>query len=306
MDWVALCANADVVGIGEECHGDLVSWRWRIDAVRALSKVGPVAVLCENFDFYVRKARVVHGQTLKFEAHEGQFVPFLMPFSDRMIEHRRACREIAKHATCFGIDVRQMDVEHAPWSWAAAKDVPILGPILGRHRAAWLAASDREKARGDLRNALNGKIVAEMAVALRAAGFTSVLYFAQNEHVGLDVSSNATTLTDGYLTDGYHISQRVKYVAVATCAPRMWNTWSGKMRLDRLKIGRARPWSNKPFAIVATRSEPTKLQLNNYTTDAFDVVIVDARPLRPARSAEALPPYKPAPRRCRGSKGILI
>ena len=275
MDWTTI--TSDVVGIGEECHGDLVSWRWRIDAVRSLAKAGRrVAVLCENCDFYVRKSR---RDSWKFERHDdGCFLPNLVPRSNFRKEHQRSCREIAKHATCFGIDVQQLSFEF--FEETMKKDAPILAGVLERHKGAWLA---RRSDDGSVRNELNGKIVAEMAVALRAVGFTSVLYFAQNEHVGR--SSFSTIDNAKYLTDGFHISASplVTYTAVATCAPRMWNTWTGRVRLSRCKVGSAAllPWAKKPFAIVPTAASLHQpLQLLNYSSEAFDIVIVDHRELK--------------------------
>ena len=100
-----------------------------------------------------------------------------------------------------------------------------------------------------MRNRLNSKIVIDMAVALKAAGFTSVLYFAQNEHIGRFIRSSHSMLVGPifYLTDGHYISEskKVSYTAVATCGPMIWNTWiGGKPRLHRCKI-----WFKKKSSI---------------------------------------------------------
>jgi hypothetical protein len=274
MDWARLAdGGVDVVGIGEHCHGDLVSWHWRIDAVRALAEAGRrVAVLCETFDFFVAPARQAG---FRFARKGAQFVPFLMPFSDVRKEHMRACREVAKHATCFGVDVQQLDFG---FSSSAGMSAPILGGVLARHAAAWHAASDSARRSGALRNALNGRIVAEMATALKAQGYTAVLYFAHNEHVAR--SCVHARERPAYRTDGHHIERRVTYRAVATLAPRTWHTWNlaRSARVKRAKLGRMKPLRPGGVAVVA---QGAGLDIGGYcTSDDFDVVLVDFREKR--------------------------
>ena len=270
MDWASI--ESDVIGIGEECHGDLISWKWRIDAVRSLANSSSrrVAVLLENFDYYVKSSR---DAEFEFETRYGKFYPNLLFGSDVKKEHKQSCREIAKHATCFGVDVQQLSKEHSIWSWETVKSQDIIGKVLGRHRSSWLSATESDRHTGALRNELNAKIVIDMNVALRAVGFTSVLYFAQNEHIG----TSSFNHSNSYFTDGYYISKskKMSYTAVATCGPRIWNTWHGKPRLHRCKIPKSGPCAKKPIAIVWKSQYPYPLEMLNYTSDAFDVVIVD-------------------------------
>lgn len=229
-----------VVGIGENAHGDEVSWEFRVRLMEQLAsdpRVGEMVVLCEIPDFYVsdfRKKRV------RFTMRDHRFTPYMVAYSDRTQIQMDAARRIAKLAQgrVYGIDIQQVDF---PFMWVRAGNV-VREAIESDAdiKRKWLDFKDGSS-KGSIRNKLNAKVISHIAQTLSSSSSSSsvgpplFLYFAQNEHVSrypskgvLESSTHPDTIP--YKTDGHYLSKdkRIGYVAIATHSPHLWAAWDIK------------------------------------------------------------------------------
>lgn len=262
---------ADVIGIGEDYHGDTVSWGWRMAIVKGLLDKGfRVDVLCENFDFYVGHA----GE--KEMEKDGYFVPNLLPYSDTGAWHRRMTREFmglrrTNEVRFFGIDVQQLSHGFARESMRPpVRDILMRAEI----RRRWDAAAAAKKKDGTLRNELQAVAIGRFAEKVKEAKArtTKVVYFAQNEHVALGCA-NARKNPGKYLTDGMWLTRlfpHLRYLSIATFSPLSWNTWT----VDRKPVLRRKKMVSCNGAKDDRR---TCIDMGPYTTRDFDLTVVQSR-----------------------------
>lgn len=252
--------GVDIVGIGEHVHGELLSWKHRLELVRRwLSNGHRVLVLCETLDFYVQGMRarepfIFHEDELNGVRRLG-FTPCLMPFACYTREHLEIMRSFAAlpqdAVTFFGIDVQLLD---HPLLLASTEHSELRSILTRRHRLPWAADAESER-RGETRNRLNADTILLLA---RMHPKHKVVYFAQNEHVAFDC--DATRRTQGqYVTEGAILKRRLgnRYVSIATFATVMWNA----------------AWNVTRRGAIQTRKTFSKM--DNYRPSDFDHVIAE-------------------------------
>lgn len=256
--------RADVAGIGEHTHGDLLSWKWRLAICEELVRRGhALLILCENLDFFVADFRC---KPVAFDIVGRMFVPHAIPFSDCSHEHLAFARRLAAlpGAELHGIDVQALD---HPGLVASCQPRPVAAALRRRARA-WRRAGG-EASRGAARNRLNAATILEMATMQRMQ--KKVLYFAHNEHVAL--SCAATRRDSAYRTEGAILRQALgaRYSSVATFAPETWTTWT--TRRPHLVSERRAP-KGRGALLGAECSSPMG---ENYRVSDFDVAIIEDR-----------------------------
>ena len=270
--------SANVIGIGEHAHGDVVSWRWRTAIVRELVRRGHrIILLCENVDYYIKGLR---RKRVKFEAFNTRpsrgdfpsFMPFMIPFSNLCQEHLLAVREITKlvQNRVYGIDAQVIKypvLKKRGGSYVARKIAEV--DAIRRWAAAGPTADN-----GNLRNVLNADIVAAIA---RDHPDHTVLYFAQNEHVG--VSCSLMRKNSEYRTEGSLLRKWLgtRYIAIATYSPLMWAFW-GTQRPERFDDdGRGHPDADEVIHTEKGRLAMAMPMESMYTTADFDYTLCTAR-----------------------------
>jgi hypothetical protein len=252
-------SSAHVFGVGEHCHGDLLSWLVRLDVARALVENGRrLVVLTENLDFYVAGLRrksprfITHGDA-------GEFHPFLVHLSNRTREHLDAARELSKLAEgrVYGIDVQALDHPGVKGGqYVRSKMKGLTGP----------------KGDGTLRNQQNAEMILRI---VRDHPSHVVLYLAHNEHVAL--GCKGTERNGTYRTEGDLLRRALGksgYVSIATYARNHGSFWNEahewRVRRDRAKT--APPMLTASRLTVLTRSPKYSLG-GDYTTADFDYTI---------------------------------
>lgn len=231
---------ADVIGIGEDAHGELVSWPTRLCLTRALCKRGyDVVILCEQLHPFV--ARMNDKRFKLLRAEDNDFVPYMTGGANMSKEHTSYHRRF--HALAHspenkvrfvGIDVQI--VEHA-YLW----DVPDLRPndetedynetraMIHRYEKEFLRDAHKDSKRGATRNKVNARIISELVESSRKASKrpTKFLYFAHNGHVARSISFGPDASDKCYRPDGWHLARcdGFKYLAIATYALYLPNVW---------------------------------------------------------------------------------
>lgn len=247
-----------VVGIGEQAHGEEVSWGFRTEIMKRLAAAyptRPMTVLCENADFFVKDFRKKRQMNFTTFSDPGtvacqQFYPCLTPFSNQTLVQMDAAIEIVdlcKHRV-HGIDIQQLDfATDLPAGHAVTKRVQSTGA-----KATWMKASKPTQAEGHLRNKLN----ADLVISFARKG-TIILYFAQNEHV----SNMSEGVHHTYSTDGWHLakSKDVEYLSVATFCPRLWATWANAGKQTLFKASKPYKHSEKEFDVVLSTPKSQKM-----------------------------------------------
>jgi hypothetical protein len=247
-----------VIGIGEQAHGEEVSWRFRVETMKRLAAAypnRPMTVLCENIDFFVadfrRRGAAITGCQFHPYPTGCQFHPYLTPFANQTLFQKEAAIHVVDlcDRRVHGIDVQQLDFAEAlPAGHEVTKRLRSTGA-----KETWMKASDTEQRRGHLRNKLNADIIRSFAKK-----GTIVLYFAQNEHI-----SNMSEKVEGgrYNTDGWHLhrSEQIEYLSVATFCPRLWATWSNIGKQALIKETEPFKHSKKEFDVVLSTPKTRKM-----------------------------------------------
>lgn len=250
-----------IVGVGENAHGEEVSWPFRVDFMQHLKeKKVKMAVLCENLDFYVKAFR---KRPTKFHIYRSndtaEFMPYLMPDANRTQIQMDAAAEIARlsNGRVYGIDIQQVDF---PFMWhncgrMVRNSMQSCGAI-----DEWKNGSDKDRSDGAMRNRLNARIIAHMAKQLQHNEKTVVIYLAHNAHI----AKTAKEETRRYKTDGRYLAKdpSVMYMSIATYSPHLWTTWGGTtQKLLRESLENDYDVETAFDAIFVNKSSK-KLQLN--------------------------------------------
>ena len=284
--------GADVIGVGEDAHGDTVSWPWRMAIVgRLLDEGFNLDILCENMDVYVDTRR--HGITPNYLRGGKRFYPNMLPRSDTTRWHLDMTRAFMalprSRVRFFGTDVQQLSFDFARLAMRA----PVRRAFEERdiHRR-WLRSSSRSRSGGALRNRLNAEVIARFAESAKVRPHkTKILYFAHNEHVSTGCVQSRKDPT--YVTEGAWMRRlfpHLRYVAIATTSFRLWNVWdSDKPRLRKgIKYTQEDGASGHRDVIIVsdcgdTAASNTRLivDMENYTSRDFDCTIVQKDSERP-------------------------
>ena len=263
---------ATVIGVGEHCHGDLLSWAVRLEVARALvQRAGRrLVVLTENIDFNVAGLR---RKTPRWKRggdgdDGGEFHPFLVHLSNRLPAHMDAARELSRLAEgrVYGVDVQALEHPHLPG---------------GRYVRSKMRGMTPPRGDGTLRNRQNAEIVLSIARDFsRRDPNTVVMYLAQNEHVALDCSA---CRGGGYTTEGALLRQALGpggYTSIATYARNLGSFWNEERtwRVRRERSRNAPPsrvlLRGAPWTILQKKQKPVyTLGGGEYTTAHFDYTV---------------------------------
>lgn len=157
-----------------------------------------------------------HGELVS-KVIQRQVFPSLMPFACYSHEHLAIMRSFWKcrvHCRFVGVDIQ-------------ALDFPDFGPMSSEMKA--LSEPFRKEwdnvkntlERGTARNRINADIISQL---VRKHPNCKHVYFAQNEHVSKNGSSN-TRSDPTYLSEGFLLSQKHSVLSLGTWAHAMWHTW---------------------------------------------------------------------------------
>jgi hypothetical protein len=213
-------AAAELVGVGEAAHGELLSWGTRLDLLKsALSRTSEnVVVFVENLHPFV-SAMNVRGNFLRHD--ERTFYPFLCADANCSRQHLRIHEELRalNSAVRFvGVDVQVTSFPDL-WRQTQTGDAALDSAV---RRAVERRGSGFVPGWGADRNRRNARIILDLMSAIRA---TTYFYWAHNAHVCL--SCQESRATAGYETEGSLLRAALgaRYRSVLTYAPRLWCAW---------------------------------------------------------------------------------
>lgn len=277
------CEKADIVGIGEHHHGELLSWKWRhLIAKHLKSKGYNVVVLLEQIQIYVDGLSKTPKPKFFFETinynhcKAKKFYPHLMANAVSK-EHLKITKEFAKlNIDMYGVDVAILRHEGLV---NLIKD-DYIKSIMLKQIQHWQTYSKRRRMQdGLLRNSFNANILLDvMNDKKRIDATTKILYFAHNEHVALDCEAHRND--PKYVTEGSILRSKLdkKYMSVGTFAPNMSSLWTfpdiyideanrktQKQIVDDLK--------GKTYKIY--KPDTCRISLDDYNNTDFDNLIVE-------------------------------
>jgi hypothetical protein len=215
---------AQLVGVGEMAHGELMSWPIRIRLLRAALAHGPVVVFMEHLHPYLA-AMNVPG---KFEIEDGKFYPFLMSDANMSTEHLAIHKRLRKlsgggRVVFIGIDVQ---VSAFPVLWDAlpggdpATDAMVRA-VIKKHSGGFKIGD------GTVRNIRNAAIILDLMHELRAKA-SKFFYWAHNGHVGYGEPATRKPGTK-FMLEGELLRRALPtdgYKAVLTYSPGpVWTFW---------------------------------------------------------------------------------
>ena len=102
----------NLIGIGENTHGELTSWKYRYKIVKYLTKYfDNVIIFCETLDPYISE---LNNKNTKFDFYNEnnspiEFYPSMMFQSNKTIQHLKITKKFNKlvpKVKFFGIDIQ--------------------------------------------------------------------------------------------------------------------------------------------------------------------------------------------------------
>jgi len=264
----------DLIGIGEETHGELTSWNIRYNIIKKLIKSKKkVYILCEQFDGYVKD---LNQKNVNFFFENSRFYPYMIAGSQFTKEHLEITKKFNKllpHVHFFGIDIQAVKYDHM-----YNLTDPILKRILHKYKKLYLKY---DKGSGIYRNYYNAKIIQNLIKEFKTKN-TSFVYFAQNEHISFMSKKNIKN----YKPEGYLFKYKfnINYLSICTIAINQYNTWNCltkkkcKVQLNKIK---SKKWEklfkeDKKKTILLDKNYKYKLPFTfDYNNKDFDYVIAE-------------------------------
>lgn len=243
--------DSDILGIGEQAHGDNVSMHIRFYIMeRLLSEGWTLWIACECADAHLQFLRSDTSSSdisWKWSWYIDQkgnkrFLPHLTPHADKTEEHLDFLKKMTdlrkKYGDSllfFGIEIQQCSFEHLSNSLS-----PIVKKCMNQYnqQERWNRASNsvREK-NNKLRNELNSLTLRALFDLQRITKVENkrkkkVIQLYHNEHIAR--SSNASRSSKSYFTLPQWLLQKlssstkqIKYLSMGTHALNLHNTWEG-------------------------------------------------------------------------------
>lgn len=281
---LSICEQADVIGIGEHHHGDLLSWKWRIAITKHLINKGyNVIVLLEQLQINVDGLSQSQRPHFIFQTIDHQhgkakiFYPHMLPSAVGK-EHMKITKEFAKmNIEMYGTDIALLRYDGLI---NFVKDEFMKQKLL-QHKAAWNKHPKVHRmSDGMLRNTFNAKIIKSIMCEKKTYNpNTKILYFAHNEHVAVNCESHRTDpkyMTEGQILKGMFTN---KYVAIGTYAPNMSSLWSfpdmyTEHTNRKVKQQVINDLQGKKYKIYD--NNVVSLELDDYNNTDFDSLIVQS------------------------------
>ena len=98
-----IITNYDLIGIGEETHGEIISWKFRYKIIKYLTKnYDKVYIFSEQLDFYIKE---LNNKNIKFIFNDSGFYPYIIYNANMTKEHLdRIKNHIEKHGGDYKIE----------------------------------------------------------------------------------------------------------------------------------------------------------------------------------------------------------
>lgn len=260
----------DLIGIGEQAHGELTSWKFRYKIVKYLTtKYDKVYIFCESLDYWCNK---LNDKNVKFIFDEYGFYPYIIHNANKSKEHLKYTKKFIKllpKIKFYGVDIQVVK-----WPGFCKESDKDLMTIMNKYKDDYL---ENDKGSGRLRNKYNAFIMNDLLNLLRKSPKNKFVYLAHNEHCAPDC--NGMRRNKNYLTDGYYLKNKlnINYLSVATYSLNMYSIWTGKMELVKDK---SKKWNElfenkEDYQIIESETYPKKLNMVDYNNRDFDYVICE-------------------------------
>jgi hypothetical protein len=271
--------NYDLIGIGEEIHGEMISWKIRYKIIKYLTKYyDKVYIFCEIPDIYVNG---LNNKNVKFIFNEDGFFPNIMSRANLTKEHLYYTKKFNKllpKVKFYGIDVQIVE-----FNYLYKKLSSELYNIIEKYKDEYLNKCDG-KERGKIRNKCNAFIINDLMKYINNKYDKSnnkFIYLGHNEHISLNC--NATNKNKKYLTEGYYLKNicNIKYLSIATFSNEFYSvheyTTLNNCKIKLLKFKNKKLWDslfkkNENYKIIAN-SDNIELKMDDYAVKDFDYVI---------------------------------
>ena len=273
--------NYDLIGIGEQAHGELISWKIRYKIIKYLTKYyDKVYIFCEQLDYFVNG---LNNKNVKFIFNEDGFYPHIMARSNLTNEHLYYTKKINKllpKIKFYGIDIQVVKYNDL----YNKKDMSSeLYNIIEKYKDEYLK---KNLGSGIIRNKCNAFIINDLIQFLNKKNVNSTsnnkfIYLGHNEHIAFNCFG--TNKDKKYLTDGYYLKNicNIKYLSIATYSNELYNVWHcieiNKCKIKLLKGKNKKIWNdlfnkNKNYKIISN-SDSSELKMDDYSITDFDYVI---------------------------------
>ena len=261
--------NYDLIGIGENTHGELTSWNIRYKIVKhLLKKYKKVYILTETFDSYIKE---LNTKNITYKMYNDGFYPNMIYNSNKTKEHLQITKKfnnLIPDVYFMGIDIQVVEYD------SLYKNIsPLVYKIISKYKKHFLQYSNTNK-RGHYRNYYNYKIICDL-IKLYKKQNTIFVYFAQNEHISYYYTSE-------YKTEGYFFKKyfKEKYINIGTLALRQYNLWKCSLLVSckpTLYIVSDKKWKKllkkkKKVLILPKNSKYILPFGNHYNSKHFDYV----------------------------------
>lgn len=224
MNLDSINLDYDLIGIGENFHGDFVSWDIRYKIVKRLIKENKkVFIFSETLDGYIKW---LNKKINKFYFDYNRFYPNLLKGSDYTKQHLNITKKFNKlipNVYFIGIDIQSVNYEDM---YNLVN--PILKKIMNKYKKKYL-----ENTHGHYRNYYNALIIKDLINYYTKNNENKNLafvYFAHNDHISFR-SKNKKDLPDGYYLK-YKLN--LNYLSVSTLALNQY--WIGNCQTYECKI----------------------------------------------------------------------
>jgi hypothetical protein len=264
----------DLIGIGENSHGELTSWKYRYQIVKYLTKYfDNVIIFCETFDPYISD---LNNKNTKFDFYNEnnfpiEFYPSMMFQANKTSQHLKITKKFNKlvpKVEFYGIDIQIVKFH----------DMYInlninIKKVIDKYKKIYLTTPT-----GAIRNKCNALIINDLILQTKNKN-NIYLYFAHNEHISFNC--NEMRKNNKYKTEGFYLYENplIKYLSIATFSPIQYSLWDCS-EICKIKkfITKSKKWNNifinNNNTVIITNNYKIPM-LGNYYTDDFNYTIAD-------------------------------
>jgi hypothetical protein len=269
--------NYDLIGIGEEAHGEIISWKFRYKIIKYLTRYyDKIYIFSEQLDFYINK---LNNKNVKFIFDDYGFYPYIITKANMTKEHLYYTKKFNKllpKIKFYGIDIQIVEFNDLYKNISNE-----LHNIIEKYKDEYL---NKDLGSGKFRNKCNAFIINDLINYINNKSSKSnnkFIYFGHNEHIAFNC--DATNKDKKYLTDGCYLKNiySIKYLSIATYSNEIYNIWHcnctiNKCKIKLLKDKNKKIWNNffkknENYKIISNKD--LQLKMFAYTNNDFDYVI---------------------------------
>lgn len=265
----------NLIGIGENTHGELTSWKYRYQIVKYLTKYfDNVIIFCETLDPYISD---LNNKDTKFDFYNEnnspiEFYPSMMFQANKTSQHLKITKKFNKlvpKVEFYGIDI-QIVKFHEIYIHLNIK----IKKVIDKYKKIYLTTPT-----GAIRNKCNALIINDLILQTKKNKNNIYLYFAHNEHVS--INCNEMRKNNKYKTEGFYLHENslIKYLSIATFSPIQYSLWDC-YEICKIKkfISKSKKWNNifinNNNTVIITDNYKLPM-LGNYNTNDFNFTIAD-------------------------------